>query len=388
MPSANAPAAVFDLGSLLAALGIAQRTGVGGEPYAVIHGRDGPRWLVPVRSHFAHAVLQGWRPYSLSARASWSLLCLAARAGALRSVPGVASTVLPSDASRQLLRFIGANGSASAPLILLGNQSPTRKLIVFLQPHNAAGIQVVKLPLGPLAAVSILHEASTLRSLDGRSGAPRLLHLSAEPAASIQQYLPGRLGSRRIKPAYLQLLAAMARGESAISLSDRASQLRHSLAQHQASAPHAAQIHALFALLNNDARLPATLVHGDFAPWNIREDPQGAVSLIDWESADANGLPLHDLCHFFYMQARLFAPQSCFYQSMAQSRSLGPYLAATGLPASLAPALAAAFLLATLDRSLSLRSLDHAQFCLAQSAGFLRSCNNASGQSGYNRSHQ
>ena len=39
------------------------------------------------------------------------------------------------------------------------------------------------------------------------------------------------------------------------------------------------------------------LVHGDLAPWNLRE---GRVKmwLIDWEAARLGFEPLHDLCHF------------------------------------------------------------------------------------------
>jgi hypothetical protein len=40
------------------------------------------------------------------------------------------------------------------------------------------------------------------------------------------------------------------------------------------------------------------LTHGDFAPWNLLETDSGWV-LVDWEAAQENAPPFHDLFHFF-----------------------------------------------------------------------------------------
>ncbi len=39
------------------------------------------------------------------------------------------------------------------------------------------------------------------------------------------------------------------------------------------------------------------MVHGDLAPWNLREG-RSRMWLIDWEAARIGYEPLHDLCHF------------------------------------------------------------------------------------------
>jgi Ser/Thr protein kinase RdoA (MazF antagonist) len=41
----------------------------------------------------------------------------------------------------------------------------------------------------------------------------------------------------------------------------------------------------------------STIVHGDFAPWNLRLN-HGRISAFDWEYAELDGLPLIDEAHY------------------------------------------------------------------------------------------
>ena len=41
-------------------------------------------------------------------------------------------------------------------------------------------------------------------------------------------------------------------------------------------------------------------------PWNIKQEKSGECAVIDWENANISGLPLWDLCHFYFIQAHLF----------------------------------------------------------------------------------
>ena len=43
--------------------------------------------------------------------------------------------------------------------------------------------------------------------------------------------------------------------------------------------------------------VPSTIVHGDFAPWNLRTH-DGKLAAFDWEYAEIDGLPLIDSMHF------------------------------------------------------------------------------------------
>ena len=48
-----------------------------------------------------------------------------------------------------------------------------------------------------------------------------------------------------------------------------------------------------------DADVPRTVIHGDFAPWNVRLRPGAdCISVFDWEYGVLDGLPLIDETHF------------------------------------------------------------------------------------------
>jgi hypothetical protein len=44
--------------------------------------------------------------------------------------------------------------------------------------------------------------------------------------------------------------------------------------------------------------MPTVFMHGDAAAWNVLLRPDGRVAFLDWEAADADGMPLWDLFHF------------------------------------------------------------------------------------------
>ena len=45
----------------------------------------------------------------------------------------------------------------------------------------------------------------------------------------------------------------------------------------------------------------SVLVHGDFAPWNIRCLENDKLLLIDWEFCNRNGLPFYDLYYYQFI---------------------------------------------------------------------------------------
>ena len=59
--------------------------------------------------------------------------------------------------------------------------------------------------------------------------------------------------------------------------------------------------------------LPASWVHGDFAPWNIKCRRGQKLMLIDWEDAQRGGFPLHDYFHFLHMQDYLFGQRPAMH---------------------------------------------------------------------------
>lgn len=350
IPAQDFRAPVLDLDGVLAALGIAAGGAETCIPCTVIRGNDGPRWIVPRKSRLAQTILSEWRPYGAMTRIFWLTVPVADRLGMLPLLPGNARATLPSDASRQFLRHVGVRFDAGPPVILVGNNAITRKLLVFLEDQNLKRIVLAKVPLTPLARTSIANEARVLDGLKGRLHAPRLVCSSPEAGVTMQEYLPGELGARRMKPEYVALLLALAHAGGRVSLREHGRRLAERLRGCPAYGEHAERLNAALALLDDEAEIPTALVHGDFAPWNIKERPGGACTLIDWEMARHNGLALYDLCHFYYMQARLFTPDKLFYLDMLKAGAWRSYLGRLDLPASLLKPLAAAFLLETLAR--------------------------------------
>ena len=335
----------LDIGGILAALGIIVNVAESNLPYTVILGRHGPRWVFPRRSSLADTILQEWRPYGMKGRLMWTGVRAAARLGLATWLPGTARAGLPVDAGKQLIDHFGIDSNAIPPVILVGNTVATRKLLVFLENPADGSRSVFKVPLTAMAAVSIRNEAEILRKLDGSHRAPRLLYFSADAGVAMQEYLAGKLGTRHCKPEYIRLLLEFIQPGNDISLHARKGPLAVRLRNCPGYVDNARNVDALLSYLEDDTGLPSVLIHGDFAPWNIRELPSGECTLIDWELARLNGIPLYDLCHFYYMQCLLFAPEKLFYLALLQEGAWKEYCRPLGIPPALLPRLGAAFLL-------------------------------------------
>ena len=50
---------------------------------------------------------------------------------------------------------------------------------------------------------------------------------------------------------------------------------------------------------------PVVVQHGDFAPWNIVRNPDGALAAVDWEYGSLEGLPNLDLAHYLLQVSAL-----------------------------------------------------------------------------------
>lgn len=345
MPPRGTPVPMLELESILAKLGIAASEASAKAAYTVLSGRNGPRWVLPENSALALTVLREWHPYDLRARLLWSVVPMAARAGALRLLPGAKRVELPADASEQFISRFGLSFDASQPVVLVGNTVATRKLLVFVENRSLGVNALIKVPLTPLARTGICIEARALDSLQGKLRAPRLLYFAEDAGIAMQEYLAGKLGSRRCKPEYVRLLLDLVMRNEATSLRESGRGLAERLRACSDYGAHAETLDAALALLEDDAAVPPARIHGDFVPWNLRELPDGNCTLLDWELARQRGLPLYDFCHFYYMQSLLFYPETCFYDELLREGAWRGYFEQLGLAQALLPRLAAAFLL-------------------------------------------
>jgi hypothetical protein len=291
---------------------------------------------------------------------------MAARAGMLKFVRSVSSVEIPRAASLRWLERCGLASQAGEMVILVGNPSPARKLIVFLleNPHRIAA--VLKIGLTDSGRSSVIHEAEVLSKLALYSWAPRALSIHLDQGAAAQGYVQGSLPDREFRPGYLNLLCKFPRSGSSKRLSDVAGAL------HKNFSPFMPEVNSIapdlldrcLSCLNVDIAVPTVLVHGDFAPWNIRETRDSGYVLVDWESADFWGLPGHDLLHFHFMDQRLFGGKEGGFTAIQASSICRDYLKRMDLDTELMPRLAIAYLLSALETYLMHRSSKDATYTL------------------------
>jgi len=282
----------------------------GGAPLTLlaIPGHGAPRWLIPKEASQFGPVLASWCPYRLSSRVQWHAIRRAHRAGVLQALPLV-RTIRLETANAVDWRALGWNGGDEPAFgIYIGTPGATRKAVIHLvdrASHTCGAI--LKVPLVAQAKSAIVREAETLSALarEQYGRAPALLSLDRDRGLSMQQFISGRPGSRRMRPEYLDLLRSLVSRDSTTSLAEEVTKWK-TTAGLTPEADNALLLRT-FAALQDDESLAACWVHGDFAPWNIRQRPHLPPALIDWEEAAPRGLPLQDAYHFLHIQDFLFA---------------------------------------------------------------------------------
>jgi aminoglycoside phosphotransferase (APT) family kinase protein len=117
-----------------------------------------------------------------------------------------------------------------------------------------------------------------------------------------------------------------------------------------------------------DIAVPTMLVHGDFAPWNLRKNPEAGYVLIDWEWANFAGLPAYDIFHFQFNDDRLFGEKAGGYAAIRSGAICAEYFHRMDLDLELLPRLAIAYLLDQLESHCKHRGYQHTAYTLHQLA--------------------
>jgi hypothetical protein len=207
-------------------------------------------------------------------------------------------------ALQQALRSSGDR--ARLPAIYLGTPGPRRKAVCYVS--GPSGIdRVVKVPIACSAREAILHEADVLSRLERTAGAPRaprLIEIDQRRGLAAQTWLPGRPGRRDFGEQHASYLSSL-RGVDVVNLNDAVDTALADATQPTEGSSAAAVAATLLEDCRADLELPAYLVHGDFAAWNIKHSSDGLAAL-DWEDAQMSGLPLQDLAHFYANDFFLF----------------------------------------------------------------------------------
>jgi hypothetical protein len=338
--------------------------------YYVIPGNYGPRWLIPAGSRAAAAVLGNWHPYNLSSRMKWYAIRMAARAGVLQCIHSVSKVNASRTGALRWFERCGLQSEAGEIVILTGNPSPDRKLIVFMLDKSKRIAAVLKVGLTEGGGLSVVHEAEVLLKLEPFNWAPKILSIHPDLRAAAQEYVPGVMPGRKFLPEYMDLLCRLPRSGHSTSLANVAGELASRLhpckEQLDKIAPDV--LDRSLGCLDRDISIPTMLVHGDFAPWNMRNHPMKRYVFVDWEWADFAGLPACDLLHFQFSNDRLFSKNGEGYAAIRRRSLCAEYFHRMDLDVELLPRLSIAYLLNQLESKCIYRGRQQTGYILRQLA--------------------
>jgi hypothetical protein len=276
--------------------------------FAVLPSMAAARWFIPLDSpSISAAAFSLYTP----ARASARLKCMAVRAAmhsrlpvwyrdelliAQRQAPPLEQMVaqLFPQADIRLGLSAGAPEGARNRKASIAVIAPGGKILAF-----------GKLARSELASRLLKQEASVLQNLeDPKFGAPlpapRVLYAGEIDGgyALLQTPLAGSATGSKLSAAHRSYLQSLQTKRTARAAdTDMVSALAHRIATLGAHQDELSAALSQVMPILRQLRVPVTIVHGDFAPWNVRQH-QRIVSAFDWEYGQLSGLPLIDEIHF------------------------------------------------------------------------------------------
>lgn len=161
---------------------------------------------------------------------------------------------------------------------------------------------VAKVAVSPITDGLVRHEASTLRSLENSARgvlAPRVMLADVVDGkyTLVQSPLTGRPARAELTVSHRRFLDSLRCGEhEPLFGTTWGTTLRDRVAR--ASDEERALV-SLFQTLSetlSERPVPRAVVHGDFVPWNLRENA-GVLAACDWENATIDGVALVDEMH-------------------------------------------------------------------------------------------
>jgi hypothetical protein len=340
-----------------------------------VPGKDQPRWIVP-SGRSLNYVLGNWSPYKFSSRLKWRVIRTAQHFGAMRLLPGV-ERISIADATGVNWSAVGWPGrTPPVPVIYIGTPGPRQKAILHLvDPASGECHAIVKVPLRAAARAAILRESDVLAVLEDElhACAPSVLSTDRSSGVAAQQFLFGACGNRRFLPEYQDLLRSLVLPDEHTTLAGHTVAWQDDPLWDFMERSELDLLATALAEQADTSRVPAYWVHGDFAPWNIRNRYPLPAALIDWEMAERAGLPLQDAFHFFHMQDFLFSggPRSHFSTLETFAKSLG-------ISAPLSRKLEIAYLAQSYFRCAAWEERQRASFLLKTLAIVLRERSNSS----------
>lgn len=286
--------------------------GIDADWFAALPHRGAPRWVVPVSDNVNSRIgLELYAPAKLLGKARKLLLQL--RLQWPRLLLRDALIPIRHDGVRQLWGDVFAAAGLPIDLrlfISVGTPGPTQKVTVLLVDPAGQRRAIMKLAVEPQAEERVRHEAQMLRFMAGRMPGKVVPALLGEFETSfgwvaVQSVVPTRGVGNKLTGRHWQLLSSLlTETTTSISASLANGRILHRWDQLRSSVGLSLEEHRLVAavaarLADDVAPVQGSIVHGDFAPWNIGLGADGSeLSLFDWEYGDECGLPMLDVIHF------------------------------------------------------------------------------------------
>lgn len=281
-------------------------TACGRQDFTVVRRRGHPFLYLPANRQAATRSLELYPAQSFKARLAKRLFAFALRLGRpdLLGTEKYSQTFSPRDSFATYLAQTAGLPSGQLPqfAVLAGNpHAPGRRFVFLLFDAANHPVAVVKAGHQPAARALITHEVNLLKSLPGRAAAvPRLRgggFSSGSGEAFAMDFIAGQ-SPQGDAPGTLEKLFT-----SWLAPSSKAAISELPAWQRLRDAPDAPPLPEPLATLG-ELRACPTLMHGDFAPWNIKV-AAGHWTVLDWERGEAAGIPAWDWFHFVVQPAVL-----------------------------------------------------------------------------------
>lgn len=196
-------------------------------------------------------------------------------------------------------------------LLLTGGHRSINKVVALIFANDGRPAMVVKLPRVREAVPSLERERVVLGSLHAVRGVPRVVFFSEGEASALgETYLGGEPLFTRLRPDNFHDLANAATDWLAQLVAAEDSRPRSRWWDRLAE-PILSRFEASFGsvvdpeslkqtrvALGRLDRLPPVHEHRDFSPWNVLITRNNRLVVLDWESAELEGLPALDLIYF------------------------------------------------------------------------------------------
>jgi hypothetical protein len=278
--------------------------GEGGASYVVLSAEQRPRWVLPLAGgRILRSAITVYTPATLRGLAAWYGTRALVSSGLGTLLPGRRLSARPP-LMDSVFKLIGIDGGHVAAASSFDGERCILGVI-----DDSGGLRAfVKVAWSDRHRESLRRESETLERLMGlwtSVRVPRVIFsgeleglgaLVITPVPGRPLLRPWRLGVR-----FVQTAATIFRfGGGTRRLGDV-------LAAAKTDDPDWARRvrDTRTAILPwADRTVPAGLVHGDFAPWNLLEG-RDSVGVVDWEEARFDGLPFWDIWHYAVQTAAL-----------------------------------------------------------------------------------